>query len=145
MTSNVGSTHLLEGIDGDGHIRDDVRESVMRQLKGSFRPEFLNRVDDVVLFKPLTLEEITAVVDLLVRDLGNRLRDRGLTLDMPKEAEQFVAREGFDPVYGARPLKRFIQQEVETPIARKIIRGELAEGDKVAVALEGETLAVRAA
>ncbi|MDP6525323.1 MAG: ATP-dependent chaperone ClpB [Kiritimatiellia bacterium] len=131
MTSNLGSPLLLEGIDSKGHIREDIRRSVMSELRASFRPEFLNRVDETVLFKPLTLEEITQVVHLLCRDFKRRLRTHDLTLDLTPAAVEFIAREGFDPLYGARPLKRFMQQELETPIARKIIAGELPDGGLV--------------
>lgn len=142
MTSNLGSPTLLEGVDARGHIREDVRLSVMAELRASFRPEFLNRVDETVLFKPLTLEEITQVVHLLCKDFKQRLRTHDLTLDLTREAVEFIAREGFDPVYGARPLKRFMQQELETPIARKIIAGELPDGGLVRVDEQDEQLVV---
>ncbi|MCF7849290.1 MAG: ATP-dependent chaperone ClpB [Kiritimatiellales bacterium] len=127
MTSNIGSPHLLEGIDSSGHISESAREEVMRTLRTNFRPEFLNRVDEIVLFKPLTLAEITGVVELLVKELQLRLEQQGIRLEISKEAEEFIASEGYDPVYGARPLKRFIQQHLESPISRKIIAGELGE------------------
>ena len=133
MTSNVGSTHLLEGIDSEGHISEAARADVMKALRAQFRPEFLNRVDETVLFKPLTLGEITGVVELLVADLRGRLAGQGIGLEIGKEAEEFIAQEGYDPVYGARPLKRFIQQHLETPISRKIIAGGISEGGTVEV------------
>jgi len=133
MTSNMGSQMLLDGIDDSGHIREDVRRNVMSELRACFRPEFLNRIDETVLFKPLTIEEITRVVELLSRDLKRRLGIHDLTLDLTSKAIEFIAREGYDPVYGARPLKRFIQREVETPMARKIISGELPDGGTVVV------------
>ncbi|MDQ3824637.1 MAG: ATP-dependent chaperone ClpB [Actinomycetota bacterium] len=114
MTSNIGSQYLLEGVTGDGQIKDDARAAVMAELRRHFRPEFLNRVDDVVLFKPLTLPEIERVVDLLVEDLRARLADRRLTLELTEAARRHIAAEGFDPVYGARPLRRYLQHQLET-------------------------------
>jgi ATP-dependent Clp protease ATP-binding subunit ClpB len=142
MTSNIGSPHLLEGIDDRGHIREDVRRRILDELRREFRPEFLNRVDETVLFKPLTLEEMTRIVDLQLRDLRRRLETRNLQLEAPADVEALVARQAFDPVYGARPLKRFIQQHIETPIARDLIAGRVVEGDTVRVAVEGETIRV---
>ncbi len=105
MTSNIGSQHLLDGVTGTGEIKDDARNAVMSELRAHFRPEFLNRVDEIVLFKPLTLGEIERVVDLLVADLRNRLADRRLDLQLTEAARRHIAAEGFDPVYGARPLR----------------------------------------
>ncbi len=136
MTSNIGSTHLLDGIDGEGHISEGARDKVMQMLRSQFRPEFLNRVDETVLFKPLTLTEITGVVELLVQDLRQRLAQQGIALEIDKTAEEYIAREGYDPVYGARPLKRFIQQQLETPISRMIIAGKLTENSTVQAVLE---------
>jgi len=136
MTSNIGSSHLLEGIDSDGHISDEARENVLKMLRVQFRPEFLNRVDETVLFKPLTLEEITLVVELLLKDLRQRLARQSIRLEIDKEAEEYIAREGYDAVYGARPLKRFIQQHLETPISRRIIAGSLGEGSEVRVVVK---------
>jgi ATP-dependent Clp protease ATP-binding subunit ClpB len=128
MTSNIGSPHLLEGIDREGHLREDARQRVMAELKAAFRPEFLNRVDEVVLFKPLTLVEIEAIVGLLVKDLNARLAQRGVTLVLADGVTAHIARTGFDPVYGARPLKRYVQQHLETPLARRLVAGAVAEG-----------------
>jgi ATP-dependent Clp protease ATP-binding subunit ClpB len=140
MTSNIGSTHLLEGIDHDGHISDAARDEVMSMLKTRFRPEFLNRIDETVLFKPLSAEEMTGVVELLVDDLRRRMAQRNITLEISREAEEYIATEGYDAVYGARPLKRFIQQQIETPVSRKIIAGNLPEGSAVHVNLENGRL-----
>jgi ATP-dependent Clp protease ATP-binding subunit ClpB len=140
MTSNLGSTYLLEGISPDGSIRDDVRERVFAELKRSFRPEFLNRVDDIVLFTPLTRAEIEQIVGLLVAEVQGRLRDRNVHLDVTPEATSLLAREGYDPVYGARPLKRFIQHEVETALARRILRGEVPDGSTVTMTADGDAL-----
>ncbi len=133
MTSNLGSTYLLNGISPDGSISDEARESVMNELKRAFRPEFLNRVDEIVLFKSLTFEEIKKIVDLLLQDLRKRLESRRITVELTDTAREFVAREGYDPVYGARPLKRFIQREIETKIAKAIISGEIKDGERIVV------------
>jgi ATP-dependent Clp protease ATP-binding subunit ClpB len=131
MTSNIGSQYLLAGVTPDGEIKDDARTQVMAELRDRFRPEFLNRVDDVVLFKPLTLPEIEKVVDLLVADLRRRLADRRLTLELTEAARRHIAAEGFDPVYGARPLRRYLQREVETRIGRALLRGDVVDGSTV--------------
>jgi ATP-dependent Clp protease ATP-binding subunit ClpB len=141
MTSNTGSTHLLEGIDADGHISDAARDDVMKALRANFRPEFLNRIDETVLFKPLTLAEITGVVELLVKDLQNRLEQQGIRLDIGKASEEYIAKQGYDSVYGARPLKRFIQQHLETPLSRMIISGKVSDGSVVAVVVDDGALA----
>ena len=142
MTSNICSPLLLEGIDDQGHIAEGTRRKVMEELRAQFRPEFLNRVDETVLFKPLTLAEITRIVALLLAELSCRLESQGLMLEVTEEAERFIAEQGFDPVYGARPLKRFIQREVETPISRKIIGGETEEGRPLQVHIENGALVV---
>jgi ATP-dependent Clp protease ATP-binding subunit ClpB len=136
LTSNVGSTYLLEGIDARGGIREDIRARVLGELRTHFRPEFLNRIDDVVMFKPLTLAEIERIVDLLTADLRRRLEERGAALELTDEAREHIAREGYDPVYGARPLKRFLQREVETPLARRVLGGALGEGSVVRVTVK---------
>jgi ATP-dependent Clp protease ATP-binding subunit ClpB len=135
MTSNIGSQYLLEGVTEHGEITESARKSVMGELRSHFRPEFLNRVDDIVLFKPLTLGEIKGVVDLQTADLRKRLAHRGLQLNLTEEAREFVARQGFDPVYGARPLKRFLQHEIESRIGRALIAGDAPEGSVIDVDL----------
>jgi ATP-dependent Clp protease ATP-binding subunit ClpB len=130
MTSNLGSRHLLEGVTGDT-IPESVRESVMAELRQAFRPEFLNRIDETILFKPLTLEEIGSIVDLLLADLNRRLADRRITVKLGAKAKEWVAEKGYDPVYGARPLKRFLQKNLETRLARALIQGTVAEGRAV--------------
>ena len=140
LTSNIGSTYLIEGIDDQGRIREDVRRKVMNELRQQFRPEFLNRLDDVVLFSPLTAEEIGKIVDLLLGDLQRRIADHGITIDLGADARALIVREGYDPVYGARPLKRFLQNEVETPLARMMLRGELPDGAHVIAKAEGDQL-----
>ena len=133
MTSNIGSQHLLEGITAHGEITEPARQAVMRELRAHFRPEFLNRVDDVVLFRPLRLEEIERIVDLMTADLRQRLADRGISLLLTEPARLLVAREGFDPVYGARPLRRYLQRQLETRIGRALIAGEAVEGSAIEV------------
>lgn len=128
MTSNLGSPYLLDGIDGEGHIMESARERIMGELKSAFRPEFLNRVDDVVLFKPLSEAEILKIVDLQLDELAARIHERGLSLKISDEAKRLIAKASYDPVYGARPLKRYIQQHVETPVARNIISGAIESG-----------------
>ncbi|MDT7713425.1 MAG: ATP-dependent Clp protease ATP-binding subunit ClpB, partial [Pseudonocardiales bacterium] len=128
MTSNIGSLYLLDGVTGDGEIAEEARDRVMDELREHFRPEFLNRVDDIVLFKPLTVTELEGIVDLLLDAVRDRLAERRIGLDVSEEARQFIANEGYDPVYGARPLRRYIQREVETRIGRALLSGEIAEG-----------------
>ena len=130
LTSNIGSRFLVEGVTGD-EIPDKVREQVMAELRAGFRPEFLNRIDDIVLFRPLGLEQISAIVDLLVVSLNRRLEDHRMTVTLDKSAHEWIAENGYDPVYGARPLRRFIQKEIETPLAKEIIEGKVADGNTV--------------
>ena len=133
MTSNIGSQYLLEGVDADGQVKEGAREAVDREMRAHFRPEFLNRVDDIIFFTPLTLEEIRKIVVLLTDELRQRLADRGIALEISEAAVEMAAREGYDPVYGARPLKRFLQRQLETPIGRAVIAGEVGEGATVRV------------
>jgi ATP-dependent Clp protease ATP-binding subunit ClpB len=137
MTSNIGSPILLESMTATGRITEAAREQVMSQLRTHFRPEFLNRIDDVVLFSPLRLEEIKRIIDLLTQDLVERLEEHKISIQLTEEAKEFIASEGFDPVYGARPLKRFLQRTLETRIGRSIIAGELLPGSTVRVEVEG--------
>jgi ATP-dependent Clp protease ATP-binding subunit ClpB len=143
MTSNIGSLHLLEGITATGEIPEDVRGRVMADLRDHFRPEFLNRVDEIVLFKPLTLEEIERIVELQIADVRRRLEEQRITLELTAEARGLIARLGYDPVYGARPLRRFIQREVETRIARALLAGQIHEGATVQLEASGDELVVR--
>ena len=130
LTSNIGSRFLVEGVKND-EIPDAVREQVMAELRAGFRPEFLNRIDDIVLFKPLGLKQISAIVDLLLASLNKRLEERRITVTLDTSAHEWVAEHGYDPVYGARPLRRFIQKEIETPLAKEIIEGKVADGNTV--------------
>jgi ATP-dependent Clp protease ATP-binding subunit ClpB len=143
MTSNIGSQWLLEGVTPAGEIKPEARSLVMNELRSHFRPEFLNRVDDIVVFRPLTLPEIERIVDLLIDDVANRLRERRIELAVTEAAREHIAREGFDPVYGARPLRRFIQHEVETRIARALLGGQIGDGGVVTVDVVDGVLDVR--
>jgi ATP-dependent Clp protease ATP-binding subunit ClpB len=139
MTSNIGSQYLLDGVTGAGEIKEDARDLVMAELRSHFRPEFLNRVDEIVLFKPLTQAEIERIVDHMFNDLRARLSDRRMTIEVTEEACRFIARQGFDPVYGARPLRRFIAREVETRIGRALLGGNVPDGSVIKVdELQGE-------
>jgi ATP-dependent Clp protease ATP-binding subunit ClpB len=140
LTSNLGSRHLLEGVTGEA-IPEHVREGVMTEVRRAFRPEFLNRIDETILFKPLTLEEIGAIVDLLLADLNRRLADRRVTVTLDAKAKAWAAERGYDPVFGARPLKRFLQRHLETRLARALIRGEVAEGAELVFTVKDDELA----
>jgi ATP-dependent Clp protease ATP-binding subunit ClpB len=142
MTSNIGSEYLLQGVTPQGELREDARASVMGALRRHFMPEFLNRVDDIIMFKPLTLEEIKKIIDLLTDDLNRRLKTRRLTLRLTDDARNFIANAGYDPVYGARPLKRFMQREIETRIGRAIIAGAILDGSTITIDVKGDELVV---
>lgn len=133
MTSNIGSPYLIEGVTDKGEISESARKQVMDEMRHHFRPEFLNRVDEIVLFKPLTLNEIKRIVDLQLDLLRKRLAERFIQLELTEAAKEYMAREGYDPVYGARPLKRFLQREVETALSRKMLQGEIPEHAGVTV------------
>ena len=137
MTSNLGSRFLTEGVTGDT-IPESVRESVMAELRKAFRPEFLNRIDETILFRPLTLDEITLIVDLLLSDLNKRMAEKRVTVVLDKKAKEWAAEKGYDPVFGARPLKRFLQRQIETQLARALIAGD--EGATVTFKIKGEAL-----
>ena len=131
MTSNIGSGYLLEGIDEQGEIKPENEEMVMNELRGHFRPEFLNRLDEIIMFKPLTKENITGIIDLLVEDLNNRLVDKELKLALTESGKKLVVEQAYDPVYGARPLKRYLQKNVETLVARLILSQKVSMGDTI--------------
>ena len=144
MTSNIGSECLVEEAGGaDGEIRTEVEDEVMAQLRQHFRPEFLNRIDDIVVFKPLTIGDIGQIVELMLGELRGRLVDRNIDLRSTTQAHEFIARNGYDPVYGARPLKRFLQHELEIRIGRALVAGDIAEGMQLTVDVEGDELTVR--
>jgi ATP-dependent Clp protease ATP-binding subunit ClpB len=140
MTSNIGSDYVSEGIAPDGNFIEGVEENVLKQLKKHFRPEFLNRVDDVVLFKPLQLHEIEKIVDLMIDNLNERLMDRRIRVELTEDARKHLARRGYDPVFGARPLKRLIQKEIESRVAHSIIKGELTEGMTLKIGMINDEL-----
>ncbi len=144
MTSNIGSAHLLEGIDEKGDIQPACEKAVMSELRGSFRPEFLNRLDEIILFKPLTKSDIGSIIRLLMADLNRRLSDRSLCVKLTPEAEQMIVENGYDPVYGARPLKRYLQKTVETLAAKIILADQVGSGDTIQIQLtDGQLEAVR--
>ena len=142
MTSNIGSLYLLEGVTDTGDIKEEARRQVMSELRRQFRPEFLNRVDDIVMFKPLTLQEIERIIELLTQDLTRRLKDRRIGLDMTPGAREFIAKSGYDPVYGARPLKRYLQREVETRIGRALLSGDIPDGGSIHIDVRNGELVV---
>ena len=143
MTSNIGSTYLLEGIDDKGEIKEETEKMVMTDLRNHFRPEFLNRLDEIILFKPLTKDNIGKIVELLVKDLNKRLSDQELSLELTDEAKTRVIEKGYDPVYGARPLKRYLQKYVETLAAKEILSGRLHAGDTIVLDVQGEDFITR--
>jgi ATP-dependent Clp protease ATP-binding subunit ClpB len=145
MTSNIGSQYLLDGVTPDGEVKPDARDLVMAELRSHFRPEFLNRVDEIVLFKPLTQVEIEHIVDLMLDDLRARLAERRISLEISPEATRFIARQGFDPVYGARPLRRYIAREIETQIARTLLGGLVQDGSTLRVDVSGGEVVVTTA
>ncbi len=140
MTSNLGSEFLLEGITEQGELKEDSRNQVMSTLRYNFRPEFLNRVDDIVMFTPLLKEEIKQVVTLLMQNVQKRLNEKKMSVELTDSARDFIASEAYDPVYGARPLRRYLQTHIESALAKKLIKGELQEGDNVVVDVQDEDL-----
>ncbi len=137
MTSNIGSSYLLEGIDENGNIREESKDMVMNDLRAHFRPEFLNRLDETIMFKPLTRDNISSIVKLMMEDLNKRLEDRQIRVELTDEAMKAVIDGGYDPVYGARPLKRYLQKYVETLSARLILSGTVGEGDTIEIYVDG--------
>ena len=143
LTSNLGSQYLLDGIEPDGSISEEAQEAVMAELKRSFRPEFLNRLDETILFRPLTKDNLNGIIDIMVASLRKRLADRGLGLELTDEAKSLIIERGFDPLYGARPLRRYLQSSVETLIARRILSGEVAPDSTIVVDAEDGELVCR--
>ena len=143
MTSNIGSPYLLDGIDENGEIKEEAQKEVMDDLRGHFRPEFLNRLDEIILFKPLTKDNIGSIVDLMVKELNDRLADQELSLELTNAAKKDVIDNGYDPVYGARPLRRYLQKYVETLTARKILSGEVHTGDTLVLDVENGEYVVK--
>ena len=143
MTSNIGSSYLLEGIDANGEITPEAENAVMADLRAHFRPEFLNRLDETILFKPLTKSDIRSIINLLLKDLNERLSDRELHLEITEEAKDYITDHGYDPVYGARPLKRYVQKYVETLAAKIILQGDVSTGDTIVITVEGDSLTAK--
>ena len=143
LTSNLGSQYLLEGIDMEGNITDSAKEAVMGELHRAFRPEFLNRLDETILFKPLTKDNLTGIIDIMVEGLKKRLADRSLKLCITDKAKELIIERGYDPLYGARPLRRYLQSSVETLLARAILSGDIAAGSTLTVDVENDELACR--
>ena len=143
MTSNIGSPYLLDGIDEKGDIKPEAQEQVMNELRGHFRPEFLNRLDETILFKPLTKDNIGGIIHLIIADLNRRLEDKQLTIRLSEEAMQYIVDNAYDPVYGARPLKRYIQKYVETLAAKMILADQVEEGDTIVITVENDQLAAK--
>lgn len=143
MTSNIGAEYLLEGIDAQGAITEQAESLVMGELRNHFRPEFLNRLDETILFKPLTKDNISGIIRLIVDDLNRRLADRELSIELSPEAAQFIVDNAYDPVYGARPLKRYIQKHVETLSAKLILSDQVDAKDTILITVENEALTAR--
>ena len=143
LTSNLGSQYLLEGIDMEGNITDSAKEAVMAELHRAFRPEFLNRLDETILFKPLTKDNLTGIIDIMVEALKKRLADRSLKLCITDKAKELIIERGYDPLYGARPLRRYLQSSVETLLARAILSGDIAAGSTLTVDVENDELVCR--
>ncbi len=143
MTSNIGSEYLLNGIREDGGISDEAEAAVTADLRARFRPEFLNRLDEIIMFRPLTKENIAGIVSLMIADVNRRLSDRGITLALTDRAVEKVVSDGYDPVYGARPLRRYIQKHVETEAARIILTGDVGRGSVIEIDADGGRLTGR--
>lgn len=133
MTSNIGAQYLLEGIDEKGEIAPDAENAVLNELRAHFRPEFLNRLDEIIMFKPLTKDNISKIVDLILADINRRLRERDITIELTEAAKSFVTENGYEPMYGARPLKRYVQKHVETLAAKVILGGDISQGDIIII------------
>ena len=143
MTSNIGSNYLIDGIRQDGTVDEEVKQKVEDETKKYFRPEFLNRIDDIVVFSPLTEDQIVKIIELAMKDIEKRLEERNITLEMTDAAKKFIADESYDPAYGARPVKRFLQRNVETELAGELIKGTVGDGDRVIMDSDGSKLTFR--
>ena len=144
MTSNIGSSDLIENMQDDGRIAPEVEQKVTDQLKNYFRPEFLNRIDDIILFSPLTKSQIMDIISLSLKGLENRLKDRDMSLEITDAARAFMADEAYDPHYGARPVKRYLQKHVETELASMIISGDIVDGQTIRIDSDGKELKITA-
>ncbi|WP_287389270.1 ATP-dependent chaperone ClpB [Lachnospira sp.] len=143
MTSNIGSEYLLEGIDENGQIKDEARQLATNDLHAHFRPEFINRLDEIIMFKPLTKDNISGIVNLLINDLNKRLVDKELKIELSDDAKDFIVENGYDPAFGARPLKRYVQKTVETLVAKLILAGDLNTGDTIVIECDGSGLVAK--
>lgn len=133
LTSNIGSTYLLEGVDANGEISEGAREETMADLRAGFRPEFLNRLDEIIFFKPLTKENISGIISILMQELNGRLEGRELSVELTPAAVGFIAEEAYEPAFGARPLKRYLQKNVETLLAKRILEGNISPGETLCI------------
>lgn len=140
MTSNIGSAYLLEGINQQGEISDKARDEVMDLLHRQFKPEFLNRIDEIVLFKPLKKDEIIRILDIALGEIGKRLEDRNITMEVSREAKALIAEKSYSPTFGARPVKRYMQKNIETVLGKLIISGALNDGMSIRVGVKGQEL-----
>ncbi|MBQ5746569.1 MAG: AAA family ATPase, partial [Clostridia bacterium] len=143
LTSNLGSPLILEAIEKGGEIDEETRRNISLLLRQNFRPEFLNRLDETIIFTPLSKEHITKIIDLTLDSLRTRLSAQRIKLDVTESAKSFIADNGYDPQFGARPLKRYVRQTIETLVAKKIIEGAISEGDTLTVDLVGEEIVIR--
>ena len=143
MTSNIGSQYLLDGINENGEISEEAEKMVMTDLRGHFRPEFLNRLDEIIMFKPLTKDNIGHIIDLMMDELNGRLIEQEISLKLTEAGKNFVIEGGYEPMYGARPLKRFLQKNVETLAAREILSGEVQGGDTIVIDAQDGKLVTR--
>ncbi len=143
MTSNIGADYIIDGIGDDGNISETARENVDTLLKRTFRPEFLNRIDDIVFYKPLTKENIKSIIMLLISEMNERLSDKRIVVEMSEEAKDFVINAAYDPQFGARPLKRYLQSSVETLVARRILEGNILPDSTVNIVVNGDNLDVK--
>ena len=143
MTSNIGSAYLLDGIEADGTIRQSAQDEVMEDLRAHFRPEFLNRLDEIIMFKPLTKDNIENIIGIMIDNLNHRIGDKELRIDLSGSAKDFIVEKGYDPVYGARPLKRYLQKHVETLVGRMILADQVKAGDVIIIEAEGDHLTAR--
>ena len=136
---------MLDGIDEDGNISNDAESAVMGRLRESFRPEFLNRLDEIIMFKPLGKEQLRGIIGLVIKDLNERVKERGISISVDSKAEEYITENAYDPNYGARPLKRFIQKNVETMLGRLILSGDVSEGEEVLLTVEDDGLTIKKA
>ena len=143
LTSNIGSTYLLEGIEEDGTISEEARNQTMADLRASFRPEFLNRLDEIILFKPLTKDNIHGIIDILMDELNGRLREKELTVELTPAAMDLIVEQAYEPAFGARPLKRYLQKHVETLLARRILEDTVHAGDTIVIDSQDGVLVTR--